>query len=180
MGAAISTAAWQPPTRTLSIEIDDFHTVNISNEVIDKLRNQHKQNISPPLLPLLPPESPPISTQTPSSNHQQAPHRTVPDVGNACCCLHAPLNRPTAQLDEVLHELRPLEAEHQRQQDAHRERIENARRPLECDLLQAQLMQCYRNCGGRETLHCAQYAQEFNACLRRHQELLGAKLGVRM
>lgn len=176
MGAAISSTNAQQ-TRTITIETDDYHTINISDAVINRLRSQNDQHANVTKQPPLQQQQSSLLADSSATSSQKASPSTVhqpqsvPDVGTACCCLHAPLNRPTARLNDVQHKLRPIEIENQRQQIEWQSRQKHARRPADCERLQAQLMQCYRVCD-RETLRCSILANEFSACLRQHQEQL--------
>lgn len=179
MGAAISSTNAQQ-TRTITIETDDCHTINISDAVINRLRSQNDQQANGAKQPLLRQQPSLIADSSATSSQKASPStmhqpQSVPDVGTACCCLHAPLNRPTAQLNDVQHKLRPIEIENQRQQIEWQSRQKYARRPADCERLQAQLMQCYRVCD-QETLRCSKLANEFNACLRQHHEQLFRKI----
>lgn len=164
MGASTSTGP-QSGTRTYTMEQDEFAAINISNAVLNRLQNEqdkrNKPRIAKPTQP-----TPPAQQPKPPSTSSASP-QTVPDVGSACCCLHAPIQRPTAELAEVQQRLEPIEREYQRQMAEWQRYTDALRRPSECNGLQAQLMMCYP-ANGQQPLHCAQLAADFNVCLQRH------------
>lgn len=139
MGTTHSTE----PTRTATFTQEDGQTVNIANEVIERLRDQRQQQLTPK----------PIE------------HR---DGAAGCCARHAPLqSRPTAELAEVQRTLQPLELEHQRLVTEWQRRQAIIRPPEACRHIQAQLLLCYQ-LNRSETMRCARLAEDFSSYLRQH------------
>lgn len=163
MGSTQST----PPHRTVTIESDSPEAISITDDVIERLRKLHdeQQQIIDAAVPDdARKQPPPQPICDPIHSH------VVPNMGTPCSCpLHATLNRPQAEPSVVEREMQQLDGKHQLQLAAWQRYTETVCRPAACDVLNTQLIKCYESSGGA-TLRCAELANDFNACLRKHVE----------
>lgn len=161
MGASASnengrSAAFNNPEPSQAIPIF------ISNEVLLKLRQT--DDPTPPKKSIAE-----TRNQTPTQPVTSPPPQPtkVPDVGGACCCLHAPLQRRPVTAEEVQTQMTPVEQMHEVADMAWKQREAIRRLPNECLRNQAELVACYKANKNR-TLHCQQIYREYGRCVQMH------------
>lgn len=143
-------------------------SILVSNEVIGKLQHNQLASLRKPN-----PTQPNPTQPNPPLPLLSEPQK-VPDVGGACCCLHAPLHRPTVTVDEVKQRLDPMERLHETANAEWKRRDAMRNLPDECQIYRSKLIEGYMS-NLESTLNCATLCRDYEKCLWEHREKIRAQ-----